>query len=81
MKDSEAKSKEWWKVAKEYFTKKLKKNPAQHKANERILRYKLKGYQKNFPNFICGSPNKYIVLGQDEKTEVRLSGIDKKEKV
>jgi hypothetical protein len=28
MKDSEAKSKEWWKVAKEYFTKKLKKNPA-----------------------------------------------------
>jgi hypothetical protein len=41
---------------KEYFTKELEKNLAQHKANERILRHKLEAYQKNFPNFICGSP-------------------------
>jgi hypothetical protein len=26
MKDSEAKSKQWWKVVKEYFTKELEKN-------------------------------------------------------
>ncbi len=29
MKDSKAKSKEWWEVAKEYFTKELEKNLAQ----------------------------------------------------
>jgi hypothetical protein len=26
MKDTEAKSEEWWEVAKEYFTKEMKKN-------------------------------------------------------
>ncbi len=40
MKDFEAKFKEWWEVVKEYFTKELEKNMAQHIANERILRYK-----------------------------------------
>ncbi len=44
--DSEVESKEWWEVAKEYFTKELEKNLVQHKANERILRYKLEAYQK-----------------------------------
>jgi hypothetical protein len=44
MKDFEAKFKEWWEVAKEYFTKELEKNLAQHKADERILRYKLEAY-------------------------------------
>jgi hypothetical protein len=34
----------------------LEKNMAQHKTNERILKYKLEVYQKHFPNFICGSP-------------------------
>jgi hypothetical protein len=43
-------------VVKEYFTKKLEKNLVQHRTNERILRYKLEAYQKNFPNFVCGSP-------------------------
>jgi hypothetical protein len=56
MKDFEAKSKEWWKVVKEYFTNELEKNLTQHKANERILSYKLKVYQKNFPIFTCGNP-------------------------
>jgi hypothetical protein len=28
MKDSDAKSKEWWEVSKEYFTKELEKNLA-----------------------------------------------------
>jgi hypothetical protein len=56
MKDFEAKFKEWWEVVKEYFTKELEKNLAQHIANERIIRYKLETYQNNFPNFICGSP-------------------------
>jgi len=56
MKDFEAKFEEWWEVAKEYFTKELEKNLAQHRANERILKYKLEAYQMNFSNFICGSP-------------------------
>ncbi len=41
MKDSEAEFKEWWKVAEEYFTKEVEKNLAQHRADEKILRYKL----------------------------------------
>jgi hypothetical protein len=39
MKDIGEKSKEWWEVAEEYFTKELEKNLAQHKVDERILRY------------------------------------------
>ncbi len=50
MKDFEAKSIEWWEVAEEYFTRELEKNLAQHRTDERILRYKLEAYQKNFPN-------------------------------
>ncbi len=42
-------------MAKEYFTKEMEKNMAQHRLNENILRYKLEAYQKNFTNFICGS--------------------------
>jgi hypothetical protein len=41
MKISKAKFEEWWEVVKEYFTKELEKNLTQHKANERILKYKL----------------------------------------
>jgi hypothetical protein len=41
---------------KRIFIKELKKNLVQHRANERILRYKLEAYQKNFPDFICGNP-------------------------
>jgi hypothetical protein len=54
--DSETKSEEWWDVAKEYFPEELRKNLAKHRANERILKYKLEVYQKNFPDFICGNP-------------------------
>jgi hypothetical protein len=52
MKDSEVEFEEWWEVIKEYFTKELENNMAQHKANERIQRYKLEAYQKNFLDFI-----------------------------
>jgi Fic family protein len=48
MKDFEAKFEEWWEVAKEYFTKELDKNLAQHKIDERIMRYKLEAYQEKF---------------------------------
>ncbi len=41
MKDSNAKSKEWWEVAKEYFTRELEKNHAQHRADERGISWKL----------------------------------------
>ncbi len=81
MKDFQANSKEWWEVAKEYFTKELQKNIAQHKANERILRYKLEVYQKNFPNFIYGSPTSIKVLGQDEDIEARPNGTTQEEEV
>jgi hypothetical protein len=63
MKDFEVEYEEWWEVAKEYFTKELEKNLTQHKANERILRYKLEAYQKNFLDFICDSPISTKVLG------------------
>jgi hypothetical protein len=41
MKDFEAEFEEWLEVAEEYFTKELEKNLTQHKADERIIRYKL----------------------------------------
>ncbi len=44
MKDFDAKSKEWWEVTKKYFTKELEKSLAQHRVNERNLRYKLEIY-------------------------------------
>ncbi len=74
MKDSKTKFEEWWEVVKEYFTKALENNMVQHRANERIMKYKLKVYQKKFPIFICGNPTNTKVLGQDEKTEARPSG-------
>ncbi len=46
MKDSDTKFEEWWKVAEEYFVKELEKKLAQHRINERNLRYKLEIYQK-----------------------------------
>jgi hypothetical protein len=55
MKDFEVESEEWWEVTEEYFTNELKKNLVQHRANERILRYKLEAYKNIYPNFICGS--------------------------
>jgi hypothetical protein len=44
MKDFRAEYEEWWEVAKEYFTKELEKNLAQHRIDERIFRYKLEAY-------------------------------------
>jgi hypothetical protein len=38
------------------------------------LKYKLKAYQKTFPDFICNSPTSTKVLNQNEETEARLSG-------
>jgi hypothetical protein len=40
MKDFEVEYEEWWEVATEYFTE-LEKNLAQHKVDEKIMRYKL----------------------------------------
>ncbi len=63
MKDSEAEFEEWREVAKEYFTKELEKNMVQRWVDERIMRYKLETYWKNFLDFICGSPKSIKVLG------------------
>jgi hypothetical protein len=45
-KDFKAKSKEWWEVAEECFTRELDNNHVQHKVDERIMRYKLEAYKK-----------------------------------
>ncbi len=81
MKDFKVKFEEWWEVVEEYFTKELEKNIAQHRVVERILRYKLEAYQKNFPIFICGNPTSTKVLSQDEEIETRPSGIVQEEEV
>jgi hypothetical protein len=47
---------------------------AQHRANERILTYKLEAYQKNFLDFIYGSPTSTKVSSHDEEIEAGPSG-------
>ncbi len=81
MKDSEAKFEEWWEVVEEYFVKELEKNMAQHRANERILKYKLEIYQKNFLDFMYGTPKSTKVQDKDEEAEARASGIAQEEEV
>ncbi len=44
MKDFKAEFEKWWEVTNEDFTKELEKNLAQHKANEKKLKYKLEIY-------------------------------------
>jgi hypothetical protein len=58
LKDSDAISKEWWEVAKE-----LEKNMAQHRVDGRIVRYKLKVYQRNILDFVSGSATSIKALG------------------
>jgi hypothetical protein len=41
----------------------LEKNMVQRWVDERIMRYKLETYWKNFLDFICGSPKSIKVLG------------------
>jgi hypothetical protein len=36
--------------------------------------YKLKVYQKNFIDFVCGSPTSIETSGQDEENETGPSG-------
>jgi hypothetical protein len=81
MKDSEVESKEWWKVVEEYSTKELEKNLAQHRIDERIIRYKLETYQKTFLDFIYGSPTSTKIPGQDEEIKVRLGGTTHEEEM
>jgi hypothetical protein len=48
MKDSNVEFEEWWEVVEEYFANELEKNLAQHRVDERILKYKLEVYHKKF---------------------------------
>jgi len=41
----------------------------------------LETYQKNFPNFIYGSPTSTKTSGQDEETKARPSGTIQEEEV
>jgi hypothetical protein len=45
------------------------------------LRYKFKVYQKNFPDFVYGSPTSTEASNKDEEAETRLSGIVQEEEV
>jgi hypothetical protein len=45
------------------------------------LKYKLEVYQKNFPNFIYGSPINTKVSEQNEKTKVGPCGTIQEEEV
>jgi len=54
---------------------------AQQRVNERILKYKLETYQKNFPNFICGSPTSTKVLSHDKATKIRPNGTAQEEEI
>jgi hypothetical protein len=80
-KDFDFKSEEWWEVAKEYFTKELEKNLAQHRVDEKIMRYKLEVYQKNFLDFVCGSPTSIEAMDKDEEVEVGPNGTTQEEEV
>jgi hypothetical protein len=59
----------------------LEKNLDQHRVHERILRYKLEAYQKNFPNFIYRSSISIDLSGQDEDTEAGPSGTSQEEEM
>jgi len=81
MKDSNAKFEEWWEVVEEYFTKELENNIAQHRVDEKNLRYKLEAYQNNFLDSICGRPISIKVTGQDEEIEARPNGVAQEEEL
>jgi hypothetical protein len=81
MKDSKVEYEEWWEVAEEYFTKELEKHLAQHRADERIMMYKLKVYQKQILDFVCGSPTNIEASNKDEEVEARLGEIVQEEEV
>jgi hypothetical protein len=74
VKDSKVEFEEWWEVTKEYYTKELEKNLAQHRANEKIMKYKLEVYQKSFPNFVYGNPTSIEALDKDEEAKVWPKG-------
>jgi hypothetical protein len=76
MKDSKARFEEWWEVAQEYFTKELEKNLAQDIVDERIMRYKLEAYQKDFLNLICGNSTDIKVLGPSGTTQEKEMHIE-----
>jgi hypothetical protein len=59
----------------------LEKNLAQQKIDGRTLKYKLEIYQRNFLNFVCGSPTSTEALGWDEGTEAGPSGTVPEEEV
>jgi hypothetical protein len=76
MKDFEAKYEERWEVIEEYCIKELEKNLVQHRTDERIMRYKLETYQKNFLDFICGSPTSTnISLGWRNKSRAQWDNL------
>jgi hypothetical protein len=59
----------------------LEKNLTEHRANERILRYKLKFYQKNFLGFVYGNLRSIEAWDRDEEVEARPNRIAQEEEV
>jgi hypothetical protein len=68
-------------MVEEYFAKELEKNLAQHRANERNLKYKLEIYYIFFPKFVFGNPISTKTLSQDEEAEARPNGTIQEEDV
>jgi hypothetical protein len=54
-------------VVEEYFRKEMVKNLAQHRTDEKIMKYKLEAYQKIFLDFICGGPTSIEVRMKRQK--------------
>ncbi len=54
---------------------------AQHKTDEKIMRYKLEAYQKKIPDFMSGNLTSIEILGRDEDIKLGPNGIAQKEEV
>ncbi len=81
MKDLKVEYEEWWEVIREYFTKDLEKNLAQHRVDERIMKYKLEIYQKKNSNFVYGNVINTKALDKDEEVEARPNGTIQEEEM
>jgi hypothetical protein len=81
MKDFNAEFEKWWELAEDYFVKELEKNLAQHRVDEKNLKYKLEIYFKKFLKLVCGSPTSTKTSSQDEEAKARPSGTVQEEEV
>lgn len=80
MKDSNAKSKEWWEVTEEYFFKELEENLAQQSRWKKV-QIQIEGLSENLPRFYMWKPNKHRNIMPRWGNEAGLNGTAQKEEV